>query len=115
MIKKLDFVQIVSVMTIISIMLGVIYFPINAKFNIVNAKFENIDNEISSIKTDLNEHRIMQSEQLKEYARLKETNIKLEQICSDLERLFKAIDNCQEEDAKFRDKFYDFISNYSKR
>lgn len=92
--------QSISILTVVMILL---YFPVKAKFNLVEAR-------IAVIETAHEKHCMEQKERLKEYARLEVTNIKLEQICKDLSALFQSIERCQEKNEEFNNTLRDLIS-----
>jgi hypothetical protein len=101
-IKKLDLGQIRNIFAILGIVLFIIYFP-------VNNKFAAVQKEIDILREDYGEHCENQEKHLKEFARLGETNIKLNQICIDLTRLFDELDKCQEQDEKLRETIQTLI------
>ena len=93
---KINLDQIPQIITIIVFVTGVLYFP-------VNAKFDSIRKEIGIIKKDHITHCSYQKEQMKDFALLGETNLKLDQICIELRRLFDELDKCQTQDEKLRE------------
>jgi cell shape-determining protein MreC len=79
---------VVEIVAIISTVLFLLYYPIDAKFATVQTKIETIESKVDKS------------------ANLELVNIKLEQILSDIQRLSEAIEKCQAEDEKFRERLY---------
>jgi cell shape-determining protein MreC len=73
---------------IITTIVFLLYFPIDAKFATVGEQIKTLDRKVEKS------------------ANLELVETKLEQISKDIQRLQDAIERCQEEDAKFRERLY---------
>ena len=80
---------------IITVVFNIVFWPVKT---ISHYKFKEVDAKITAIREDM-----------KEFASLDVTNMKLEQLCKDLSKLVKQIEKCQEADDEFRREFYKFL------
>jgi len=123
--KKIDLAQIRNALGIIGTILFVIYFPINSRFSnfereIIAIKkahaidIQNLkdvhDYEIENLKEMHKEDCNALHEKMKSFASLDVTNIKLEQVCKDLTRLFKELDECRAGDRELRETIQELIA-----
>ena len=101
--NKFSLSQIYYAIAIIAAILTAVYFPVKAELKAYAKDVEEIRKEIIVLKEEHNKHCKEQKERFQQYALLGETNIKLDQICIDLGRLFNELDRCREKDEQLRD------------
>ena len=77
---------------IITTIVFLLYFPIDAKFATVGEQIETLDKKVEKS------------------ANIELVETKLEQISKDIQRLQEAIEKCQEEDLKFRERLYQVLA-----
>lgn len=88
--------------TIIIIVTGLLYVPVKAQFKVIEARLDLME------KTH-EQYYIEQEKKHNKYASVDIMNIRLDNICKELHRLFQEIDKCQQEDREVRNELKELI------
>jgi predicted PurR-regulated permease PerM len=89
---------------IISVVAAIIYFPINTQFSKVNAK-------IAIMEKQHNLYVESQKEKMHKLANVEIMNIKLEQISTDINKIFSELEKREKKDEEFRKELRETLKN----